>query len=66
MPGVSPAFTDSHFFREIGIVSYGYSPVVIPLSEFQGIHGNNERISVANLHKGTAMLTRLLLDFTVN
>ena len=66
VPGVSPAFTDSHFFREIGIVSYGYSPVVIPLSEFQGIHGNNERISVANLHKGTAMLTRLLLDFTVN
>lgn len=61
--GVAAAFTDSHFFRELGIVSYGYSPVLLAPTELQAIHGNNERIAVETLEKGSVVLTELLRDF---
>ncbi|MEP5766361.1 MAG: M20/M25/M40 family metallo-hydrolase [Halieaceae bacterium] len=63
--GVSAAFTDSHFFRELGIVSYGYSPVLLAPAELRGIHGNNERISVDAMEQGARVLTELLSDFAV-
>lgn len=64
--GVAAGFTDSHFFRKIGITSYGYSPILIAPADLQGIHGNNERISVEGIEKGVVSLTNLLVDFTSN
>ena len=32
MPSVSTGFTDSHFFRDLGIVSYGFDPPSFPWS----------------------------------
>jgi len=64
VPGVVGGFTDSHFFREIGIVSYGYSPMFVPIQEFRGVHGNNERVSVEALGEGVIMMTELLREFT--
>jgi acetylornithine deacetylase/succinyl-diaminopimelate desuccinylase-like protein len=42
---VVAGFTDSHYFRNLGIHSYGFSPFVAPVSQLgQGYHGNDERI----------------------
>src|SRR5262245_9679125 len=38
-------FTDSHYFRDLGVMSYGFSPFVAPPRELGGgYHGNDERI----------------------
>jgi len=63
VPQVQGGFTDSHFFRDLGIVSYGYSPTAPPQADVGGVHGNNERISVENVRRGTAMLLRILERF---
>lgn len=42
---VLAGFTDSHYFRELGVHSYGFSPFVAPGRELGGgFHGNDERI----------------------
>ncbi len=66
IPAVASGFTDSHFFRDLGIVSYGYAPVLLTPSERRGIHGNNERISVQNMERGTASLTQLLRELAID
>jgi len=64
VPGVTTGFTDSHFFRDLGISSYGVGPFVVPLEDSRGVHGNNERISVQNMQRGTEFLIELLERFT--
>jgi acetylornithine deacetylase/succinyl-diaminopimelate desuccinylase-like protein len=49
IPRVSSGFTDAHYFRDIGIHSYGFAPRRLPPSETRGVHGINERISIKNL-----------------
>ncbi len=56
VPQVSTGFTDSHYFRDLGIDCYGYAPFLIPSDEESGVHGNNERISIANVRRGTTMM----------
>jgi len=42
---VLAGFTDSHYFRDLGIHSYGFSPFIAPFRELGGgFHGNDERI----------------------
>jgi len=60
IPSVSTGFTDSHFFREIGITSYGFSPSMVPVADSPGVHGNNERISVENVRRGTQMMYEIV------
>lgn len=52
MPSVAVGFTDSHFTRDLGIVSYGFNPIVVPEAEFTKIHGNDERVSVEAFKRG--------------
>jgi acetylornithine deacetylase/succinyl-diaminopimelate desuccinylase-like protein len=49
---VLAGFTDSHFFRQLGIVSYGVSPFPLNDAEGRGVHGNDERVSIADLTFG--------------
>jgi acetylornithine deacetylase/succinyl-diaminopimelate desuccinylase-like protein len=49
---VLAGFTDSHHFRRLGIVSYGVSPFPLNDAEGRGVHGNDERVSLANLTFG--------------
>jgi len=51
-PYVSTGFTDSHFFRDLGIPSYGFDPMVVPEAEFSRIHGNDERINIEAFKRG--------------
>ena len=45
-------FTDSHFFRSLGIASYGLSPFPLNVADARGVHGNDERVSLAALTFG--------------
>ncbi|MGH7675496.1 MAG: M20/M25/M40 family metallo-hydrolase [Gemmatimonadales bacterium] len=45
-------FTDSHYFRRLGITSYGLSPFPLTEEDGRGVHGNDERVSVAALAFG--------------
>jgi acetylornithine deacetylase/succinyl-diaminopimelate desuccinylase-like protein len=64
IPGVSTGFTDSHFFRDLGVTSYGFGPFVVPGVDRRGVHGNNERISVESLKKGTEVMIDLVTSFS--
>jgi acetylornithine deacetylase/succinyl-diaminopimelate desuccinylase-like protein len=46
VPYMSTGFTDSRFFRSIGIPTYGLMPVLLPRAEHGKIHGVDERIPV--------------------
>lgn len=65
IPTVAGGFTDSHFFRDLGITSYGYSPFAFAPDEFTGVHGNDERLAVEQLRRGVKIYYRLLQKFTV-
>jgi acetylornithine deacetylase/succinyl-diaminopimelate desuccinylase-like protein len=47
-----PGFTDSHYFRRMGIASYGLSPFPLTLGDTRGVHGNDERVSIDALRFG--------------
>ncbi|XOV83887.1 MAG: M20/M25/M40 family metallo-hydrolase [bacterium] len=63
VPTVAGGFTDSHFFRDLGITSYGYSPFAFTTAEFAGVHGNDERVSVLNIERGIKVYYQLLANF---
>ncbi|MDA1370577.1 MAG: M20/M25/M40 family metallo-hydrolase [Proteobacteria bacterium] len=44
LPSVSTGFTDSHFTRDFGIVSYGFNPLITNDGEHTGVHGNDEQV----------------------
>ena len=60
VPAVETGFTDSHYFRDLGIACYGFAPFLIPADEEGGVHGNNERISMENIRRGTAMMLEVV------
>jgi acetylornithine deacetylase/succinyl-diaminopimelate desuccinylase-like protein len=60
IPSVSTGFTDSHFFRDRGIVSYGFDPTVVPSANEGTIHGNNERVPVESVKQGVRHLLEIL------
>ena len=44
------AATDRPTYRRLGIITYGFDPFKVEASDIQtGMHGNNERLSVANV-----------------
>ena len=45
-------FTDSHYFRRMGIASYGLGPFPLTQADSRGVHGNDERISLEALRSG--------------
>jgi len=46
-------YTESQLYRQLGITCYGWSPIATTNEENQGVHGNNERITVDNVRQGT-------------
>ena len=63
VPQVLGGFTDSHFFRDLGIVSYGYSATATPVEDQGGVHGNDERVTEENVRRGVEMTLRILERF---
>jgi acetylornithine deacetylase/succinyl-diaminopimelate desuccinylase-like protein len=61
VPTLIAGFTDSHYFRQKGIIAYGFVPIeVTHPDELNGIHGNDERISVDELGGGIRRTVELL------
>ncbi|HUO03953.1 MAG TPA: M20/M25/M40 family metallo-hydrolase [Candidatus Binataceae bacterium] len=63
VPGMIVGFTDSHYFRQKKIVSYGFIPIELTPAESHTVHGVNERIGVAELGDGIARMVDLLRIF---
>lgn len=60
VPRVIAGFTDAHYFRDAGVVAYGFVPRWLPPAESRTIHGANERISIENLERGVRTMVRIL------
>ena len=52
LPFLTTGATDLRYFRNLGILAYGFFPVAISKEELFRMHGVNERISVENLKEG--------------
>lgn len=61
-PIISPGFTDSILLRQRGVRCYGVIPVVVSAAESATMHGDAERISKANIVRGTRVLAMALAD----
>jgi len=59
-PSLLVGSSDSRFFRDKGIVTYGFFPAYFPMDDFTMIHGIDEKISVENLLTGTELMTELV------
>jgi len=60
VPVVVPWFTDSHWFRELGIQSYGFEPIEVDAEHLATMHGKDERIPLAAFRRGIDRLVRIL------
>jgi len=60
VPYMCTGFTDSRFFRSIGIPTYGLMPLLLPREEHGKIHGVDERIPVAGIGEMTEIVYRLI------
>ncbi|NNF27076.1 MAG: M20/M25/M40 family metallo-hydrolase [Gemmatimonadetes bacterium] len=63
VPQVVGGFTDSHFFRDLGITSYGYTATATPLEDAGGVHGNDERVTELNVRRGVKLTLQILERF---
>ena len=52
--------SDSRFFRERGITAYGVMPIMMARDDIKMVHGIDEKISIENLTRGTAVYTDLV------
>ncbi|HKY42402.1 MAG TPA: M20/M25/M40 family metallo-hydrolase [Pyrinomonadaceae bacterium] len=57
-------YTESQLFRQLGIIAYGWAPIYTTVEEDEGVHGNNERISVKNVRQGTRELYEVVRDIS--
>lgn len=63
VPSAMTGFTDSHFFRDLGIISYGFRPIVFPEGVESNIHGNNERIPVEAFNQSVDLMINVVREF---
>ncbi len=61
-PVLSPGYTDSLLARPLGTRAYGFIPFEISQEELGTMHGKNERVSVANLERGSEVLFRSIVE----
>ena len=60
VPMVMPWFTDSHWFRDLGITSYGCMPFRVDQTHLATMHGKDERIPVSVYREGVKLLYQVL------
>ena len=60
VPRIIGGFTDAHWFRDQGIVAYGFVPRWLSRGDSQGVHGVDERVSIANLRRGVLTLLAIV------
>ncbi len=55
-------YTESQLYRQLGIVSYGWAPIYTTVEENEGVHGNNERITLKNVREGTREFYEVVIE----
>jgi acetylornithine deacetylase/succinyl-diaminopimelate desuccinylase-like protein len=60
VPTLIAGFTDSHYFREKGLISYGFIPIELTPAEEHGVHGVNEHLPVKDLGPAIKRMVELL------
>ena len=53
-------FTDSYYYRALGIAAYGVSPFRLSEEDARTVHGNDERVTVENLRFGVEFMYRIV------
>ncbi len=61
-PTMLTGWTESAAVRPLGVKAYGFVPFVLDEAELERTHGNDERISVANVIQGARMLEEIVRD----
>jgi len=62
VPAVLGGFTDAHYFRRKGIVSYGFTGIALTEEDYRRVHGTNERMPIASLREGTRILFEVVQE----
>ena len=57
-------YTESQLYRQLGIAAYGWAPIYTTPEEDEGVHGNNERITVKNVREGTREFYEVVRDIS--
>jgi carboxypeptidase PM20D1 len=57
---VMTGYSDSCYYRELGIAAYGLDPFRTTPEDLAGIHGNDERVSLANIRFGVEFMYRVV------
>jgi acetylornithine deacetylase/succinyl-diaminopimelate desuccinylase-like protein len=60
LPYMSTGFTDSRFYRSLGIDTYGLAPLLLPRGEFGRIHGVDERIPLSGIDEMVRIISSLI------
>ncbi len=53
-------FTDSYYYRRLGIGAYGIDPFRLTEQEGETVHGNDERVSLENIRFGVEFFYRIV------
>jgi acetylornithine deacetylase/succinyl-diaminopimelate desuccinylase-like protein len=57
---VTIGFTDAHYFRDLGVTSYGFTPRALRSGDLRGVHGHDERAALGPLAEAVATLIEIL------
>jgi len=60
VPSVTIGFTDAHYFRDVGVTSYGFVPRAMRREDSSGVHGHDERADVGSLATAVTTLIEIL------
>jgi acetylornithine deacetylase/succinyl-diaminopimelate desuccinylase-like protein len=63
VPNLCIGGTDNRFLRQRGIPAYGFIPCLLSPEEAAGFHGNDEFLTVDNLHMGCELMYEIVRRF---
>jgi acetylornithine deacetylase/succinyl-diaminopimelate desuccinylase-like protein len=63
IPRMIGGFTDAHWFRELGIVSYGFVPRGVAREDARRVHGIDERVSIETLVHSIELTLEIVRSF---
>ena len=62
LPSITTGATDLRYFRQLGITSYGFSPIELSREELRSMHSIDERISVKAFARGVDAMCELVRE----
>jgi acetylornithine deacetylase/succinyl-diaminopimelate desuccinylase-like protein len=57
---VTIGFTDAHYFRDLGVTSYGFTPRALRSGDLRGVHGHDERAALGPLAEAVTTFIEIL------